>query len=447
MSRVGRVIVGTALAATFGTVAIAPEKIPIFLIGDKVDRRIEALEQKAKGAFAPGRGALSEDIRGKAETQEERIGKLRKQVCNDTIFKVMGGDFEIVLDNRTHDVPPNLKRLCRYETISYSTFLPINLWRGLFGIFAAMNLVDALNEVFRRRKREEEQKARPPRNKGALIFAGTMMAIGAGLFIYGKDMTAHFARSSTKAVNAVKNDGVCHEIEAYECVFNESGVQKRDEDGKCREPNPHFSKLDCHWGDLICDDGKEKLLDRDGNVIELENPAEAIGDVIYKVKPIKLPLETRDSPDCQMKLAKEDRCQLWTGDNHIKNRNHGISVVFERWKTPPEILKVHGGSTELDDRDYRAIVHYEEVCAEVSEELPLCDPDEPRGRCACPNLPDQKDCGNRHLKKPHCRNGRVERDKGEQCDPGSAKGKAACGPDRTCTKACACVEDKQGAKR
>ncbi len=445
MSRVGKVIFGTALAAAFGTVAIAPEKIPIFLIGDKVDQRIEALEQKAKKAFTPGHGVMHEGIRGqgKTETQEERIGRIKKQVCNDTIFKVMGGDFEIVLDNRTHDFPPNLKRLCRYEMISYSTFLPINVWRGLFGIFAAIYLVDALNAIFQGRKREEEEReARRPKNKGALIFAGTMMAIGSGLFLYGKDKPASFRVSSYEAG---RNDGVCKDREAYECVFTENGVQKRDDEGKCLEPNPYFSKIDCHWGDLVCDDGKDKALDRDGNIVELEKHyASRQEDGSYmpdENRPINLPLETGDSPDCQMKLAREERCQLWTGDNPIRNRRHGMSVDYERWRTPSEIRRLHAGSPDPSDRDYRIDVQYQEVCEEVSEKLALCDPDKPAGKCACPNLPDPKDCGDRHRRKPHCGNGMVEKGKGEQCDPGSAAGKAACGPEKTCTRSCSCEKN------
>ena len=101
----------------------------------------------------------------------------------------------------------------------------------------------------------------------AAAVAVVAVAAGSALFIFGRDTQAPPPPMEEPAMKVVKNDGACHEIEAYECNLNEDGTQKRDGDGKCLEPNPDFSKYDCYWGDLVCDDNKDKVLDRDGNEV------------------------------------------------------------------------------------------------------------------------------------------------------------------------------------
>jgi hypothetical protein len=189
--RIGSAATSLVFAAAFATLAVAPEKVPFLLTADKVKARIEHIEKKAT-AFTKKTEVMREDIlkpaspahgakavRGrKAKAEEKRrreelekagekrrrekteeLEKLnmeaRNEICNDTVLAGRSKRFELVFDDSTYYMPSNIKELCRIDRISFSSILPINIYRAVFGALAALCGIEALVTLFRRKKTQQ----------------------------------------------------------------------------------------------------------------------------------------------------------------------------------------------------------------------------------------------------------------------------------------------------
>jgi len=295
-----------------------------------------------------------------------------------------------------------------------------------------------------RKKSLKERALGKFKNNAASIATTAVMVAGISLFLFAKE-----CNTTRPIVEPIRGDGICMEAEAYECQFNSDGTQKRSEDGKCIEFNPYFSFEDCHRGNDQCDDQTEasKLRDREGRPVpdlmsHFVKRAEDGSWAPDPDRPIKLPLEDENSPDCRIQRIADHPCEerAEDGSNEIlktsRPRMTGEDAIqFERWRTPSEIEEMHLNpeTVSLDDNDYRIDVNYDEAVCAVSETHPLCTP-ETLIPCACPNLeacapPPPRNCGNN----------RWDKAAGEQCDRSSKTGRRACGANKVCTRSCRCV--------
>ncbi len=295
-----------------------------------------------------------------------------------------------------------------------------------------------------RKKSLKERALGKFKNNASSIATTAVMVAGISLFLFAKECD-----TTRPIVEPIRGDGVCMEVEAYECNFNPNGTQKRSEDGKCLEFNPYFSFEDCHRGNDQCDDQSEraKLRDREGRPVPdlMSHYVKRAEDGSWapdQERPIKLPLEDENSPDCQIQKVADHPCaeRAEDGSNEILKTSRirmtgDTAIQFERWRTSSEIEQMHANpaTVSLDDNDYRIDVNYDEAVCAVSETHPLCTP-ESLVPCACPNLeacapPPPQNCGN----------GSWDKAAGEQCDRSSKAGRVACGTSKVCTRSCRCV--------
>ncbi len=264
-------------------------------------------------------------------------------------------------------------------------------------------------------------------NKRTRWIAGiaTVAVVALGAAVY-------FATQRPQLEGPIDGDKRCRESEAYPCLLNpddtikyevdDQGKEILDEHGKpvCVK-NPFYSKKDCHRGDLKCDD-KAEVEDMEGNIL----PEEEVTGIYLDGTAIPSPLENQDSPDCIMAVVQEEPCAELAEEIKLLTRGL-ISVEYERWRTPEEILALHDPENEdfsMDDNDARIDVHYEETCDMA---LPLCTP-QTTVKCKCPN---HSSC--------LCQNGTWDEKWGEECDPSNEKGKNACGRGQRCASNCTCV--------
>jgi hypothetical protein len=182
MGRAGKVAVGIAMAGVFGTLAVAPERVPFLLTHDKVSARIAQLDEKAR-PFAVKINLLVEGIERPVhytyQTPEEQELKLaaigresgkkqaelnavrreaEERVCNDTVLAGEGQKFELVFDYGTRTMPESVRTACGIESVTFEAFLPINHWRAIFALFAIGDIIGVVAALFRK----EGKKGKEP---------------------------------------------------------------------------------------------------------------------------------------------------------------------------------------------------------------------------------------------------------------------------------------------
>ena len=193
MVRIAEFTVSGALAAALAYGAMYPNKIPYTMGHDAIKARIQQLDQKA-APFAKRMKVLEEEIhkpiiiRQPTTSLVLRKGDLKKpitvsappdapvivdddrsdlkaefkyveergfeKVCNDTVLLREGEKFEFPLDNEIHDFPDNLKEVCQKSSVKFSTILPMNVWRVIWGLLSALSAYTALQAAFGRKRRE-----------------------------------------------------------------------------------------------------------------------------------------------------------------------------------------------------------------------------------------------------------------------------------------------------
>lgn len=271
------------------------------------------------------------------------------------------------------------------------------------------------------------------KNHKAAWFTGTLAAAGIAVFVFMKSCGP--IAEGPLPINPVRGDRICEQSEAYPNMLNSDGTEMRDSSNQ-PIPNPHYSKEDCHRGDGVCDNNSEEVRNRDGTPITNLMSAFIDGTAIPS------PLEDENSPDCVMQRVRDNQCAEIAEDrSNVISRGVRPRVTEEtelglRQRSRAELEAMHADITavELGNNYFVVANNYSESC---DMNLPLCTPDSTEA-CSCPN---HQDCI-----PDHCGNGVVERNEGEQCDPGSQRGRRACSGNTACSGSCQCVERRRPTK-
>ena len=318
------------------------------------------------------------------------------------------------------------------------------------------------------------------RNKGlAYTSAATIAACTAVVLLARNDCGKTGFQAKPVLCEPVHGDGICCESESYPFQRNPDGTVLV-KDGKGVE-NPDYALVDCYSGDIVCQ-----------NQGKLEDVRDAAGRPVPKLmekfldgRPITLPLENDDSPDCVMQAVKDAPCAALDAANPNtidRPRITGTRIphtIRQRSQDEVEEMRRHPESLKSGDNYFVVVNNYEEVCAITEGALPICVPTSVSA-CACPNHVDcaPTKCGNSRIdqgercdqsaretgcargelcsgcsacrKVQKCGNGTI--DQGEKCDPKAPRGKNGCGANETCAPGCrtctggethsACSKDK-----
>ncbi|MEW6035009.1 MAG: hypothetical protein AB1529_00210, partial [Candidatus Micrarchaeota archaeon] len=298
------------------------------------------------------------------------------------------------------------------------------------------------------------------KNNAAPLMFATTVAAATALVLLARGCPGGGTGRYEPLCEPVANDGIC-------CVETESYPYLRNADGTIRTrngsraaapeecmqgganvcvPNSDYSKEDCFRGDHVCDSATDpaQLRDPAGNAVSLRGPdGNPAREVRYRSgRVIPLPLEDANSYDCQMEQARQQMCGPREGQG-------ALPPVSRPLVTTPDPL------TPLVQRSQRRVVAmfaspesvnpgnnylvepngYRESC---DANLPVCDAEAPVS-CQCPN---HSSCAPAQpvvqAPPPHCGNGRVERNLGEQCDTRSRSPRGGCDAGHRCTASCGC---------
>ena len=268
------------------------------------------------------------------------------------------------------------------------------------------------------------------KNHRAAWFTSAVAAAGIAVFIFAKSCGP--CVEGPMPITPVRGDRICEQSEAYPHMINSDGTPMRDGEGNIM-PNPHYSKEDCHRGDGVCDNSADAVQDRMGN------PVTGLMSAYIDGTALPSPLEDENSPDCIMQRVRDNPCAEVAEDrSNVISRETRSRVTEDtelglRQRSPEEIQAMHADITAVALGNNYFVVenNYSESC---DGNLPLCTPDSTEA-CSCPNL---QECI-----PDHCGNGHVERNQGEQCDPGSPAGRNACRGGTRCAGNCQCVQRRR----
>lgn len=264
------------------------------------------------------------------------------------------------------------------------------------------------------------------RNNAAVISVGVIVGLtGIGVMLGRNCDGKKTICKKTPMVETTRNNGLCEPGEEYPYLRDKKGRELKDKNGK-RIHNPNYSKIDCHRGDNVCDDGTTigSLRDPTGKPIPKEHILSVGNNKIRLLdgRVYTLPLENKDSYDCQMVKVLENPCSeapdappvtrpLLTKIDPDTLMIHRRQSYIEKMFRKPSLVKFGNNFIITVPNGYRE----SEVCTAT---LPVCDPDVPT-ECRCPNhkscAPDT--CGNGQIDKIKKKiNGRTV-PWTEECDP------------------------------
>lgn len=201
MGKTGKFVSGILVAAALGTVAAVPSKIPFLLTANKMKDRIERLDKEAgqidekiKGIITKGvpksvkvshkyeaspegrdvvveweahcetnaeKKKVTEIMRQKEEEFDAEMRDIKveaTELCHDTVTSGRINGFEFPFEHDTYEMPDNIKKVCGTDMVTFNALLPINIWRVILGVFAAINLIGAVGALFKKEKPEPERK-------------------------------------------------------------------------------------------------------------------------------------------------------------------------------------------------------------------------------------------------------------------------------------------------
>jgi hypothetical protein len=282
--------------------------------------------------------------------------------------------------------------------------------------------------MYVRREKTRRSALDTIRNNKAAWFTSTVAIAATAVFLFAQRCGP--MEEGPMPVTPTKGDRVCNEVEAYPYALNANGTIQMDEENK-PVPNPHYSKEDCHKGDNVCDNNAQEVKDPEGNKVALMN-AFTDGTAVAR------PLEDEHSPDCIMQAVKDSPCAEFAEDRsnvipaETRTRVTEETELGLRQRSRAEVEAMHADATAVQLGDNYFVVEnaYNESC---DANLPMCTP-ETTEACYCPNL---EECV-----PDNCGNGTIEKDKGEQCDPGSPTGRRACKGGKKCAGNCQCVSTR-----
>lgn len=280
------------------------------------------------------------------------------------------------------------------------------------------------------------QKARQKiGNKPSLYLGILAMGAAIGTVFAAKSCGDGVTMSSSPPplCESIRGDGICCEAESYPFLREQNGAVKTR--NGTAVPNPQYSIEDCHDGDNVCQNGTA-----------LADVRDAAGGSVPRImekyldgRPIALPLENENSPDCIMQVVRDNPCAARTAGipDLTRPRITGPRVLHtmrQRSQQEIEDMRLHPESLRTGDNYFVVINNYEEVCTTPDVVLPICTPTSVSA-CACPN---HADCAPAQAPPPRtCGNGRA--DTGEQCDPRNRnRPRGGCGEGERCTSSCSC---------
>ncbi len=224
----------------------------------------------------------------------------------------------------------------------------------------------------------------------------------------------------------IRGDRICAASEQWPYRQDATGAEMKDGRGN-RIPNEFYSLEDCGYGDNICNDDPNNVRNAAGEPADTSKLLKKFRDgTPVNVVESAGPDAMNFSPDCARRDYNSEEPVTrprFTGSRRL---------IYERQLTPEEQVERSKNPGELKPGD-----RIKNVTISVLDErcdpnnLPQCAPlvDEP-----C-HFANHTNCEG----PPHCGNGLAEPDKGEDCDPGSKKGRRKCGPKKVCASSCKCV--------